>query len=211
VLHLCFVCSILKDVSSTSLSQAHVGNYYPLQPALLPEAFTAFHQAFYAPRGPGKAPGGGGGGARSGGCKGLQDEMSVTSGAASSGAAGGAQQAPVVMYRQCIHELTSAALSLGGRPGRLLLKGPAGAGKSCALAALVERARADKWWVVPGVEAVRCQQSLRCSRRLSLYLSTTCQAEVVHMACAPIDLLLCAPQAGGVPPLSHSPGAWRLL
>jgi hypothetical protein len=108
----------------------------------VPEAFQAFHQAFYPPR-PQNLQ-------RKGGCRGLQAEI-ATAGAP-----------PHLMWRAATQQLadvldrpgplpsTDADADAGAgsgasgtlRPVRVLLRGPAGSGKSIALAALVERARA---------------------------------------------------------------------
>jgi small subunit ribosomal protein S29 len=99
-----------------------VGSYYPLQKALVPEAFQPFYQAFYAPRPPGSE--------RRGGCKGLQAELALS-------------KRPYIMYRECMHRLAQA---VRGAPGsRLVLQGAQGAGKSLALVGLVEWARANGW------------------------------------------------------------------
>lgn len=48
-----------------------------------------------------------------------------------------------IMYRKCMHDLQAA---LAGRVARkVLLSGPAGAGKSVALLGLTEWARASGW------------------------------------------------------------------
>jgi len=133
------------DLPSTSLSTQHIGNYYSLQPQLIPEAFPELHQALYAPRGPGERP-------RRGGCSGLQAEGRAVAGS-------GRYQHPVVMYREAVHLLMQQVLSRSSQgagaasagdegaagPVRALLQGAHGSGKSMALAALVERARADGW------------------------------------------------------------------
>ncbi len=142
------------DVRSPSLSTEHLGSYYPLQSSLLPEAWPALHQTFYAPRGPNERP-------RSGGCKGLQQEAKVASAAQpGSGGSPGAGGTVSLMHRAAGAAVWAALTA--PRPGqdgaRVLLRGPAGAGKSCVLAALVERARASGWcvWCGAATTAAHC-------------------------------------------------------
>ncbi|KIZ05799.1 hypothetical protein MNEG_2153 [Monoraphidium neglectum] len=89
--------TVTVNISSADLGPDHTGLYYPFDASRVPEAFQAFHQAFYPPR-PQNLQ-------RKGGCRGLQAEIATA-----------------------------------GAPPHLM--GPAGSGKSIALAALVERARA---------------------------------------------------------------------
>ncbi|GFR41139.1 hypothetical protein Agub_g1788, partial [Astrephomene gubernaculifera] len=118
---------------SNQLTAASVGGYYALEPRLLPEASRAYAGAFYAPRDAGHE--------RRGGCKALQHEVEATG-------------THAVMYRPVMHTLYNA---VGERSHqRLLLTGPAGAGKSIALAGLVEWARQQGWIVmyVPSCSAL---------------------------------------------------------
>jgi small subunit ribosomal protein S29 len=145
--------------ASTQLSEEDIGAYYPLDPALLPEAYRPFHQAFYAPRPPALQ--------RKGGCKGLQAEQAASG-------------TPRLMYRAVLHQLltslqqaaaegaasstdgrsssskdgsgapsssisSSSSSSSRGQGRRWLLTGPAGCGKSLALLGAVEWARAAGW------------------------------------------------------------------
>lgn len=60
----------------------------------------------------------------------------------------GRYQQPVIMHREAMHLLSDRVLSAAGSkdgPVRALLQGLSGSGKSVALAALVERARAAGW------------------------------------------------------------------
>jgi hypothetical protein len=110
-------------VPSEQLGPEHVGNYYTFSVARVPEAFKPFHQAFYPPR-PAHQQ-------RKGGCRGLQAEFAATG-------------APQLMWRAAtarLAGLVDAAGAPGAPPLRALIGGPRGAGKSVALAALVERAR----------------------------------------------------------------------
>jgi hypothetical protein len=119
--------SIIVAAPSPDLNAAHVGNYYPFDAALLPEAFRPFHQSFYPPR-PGHLQ-------RRGGCRGLQAEFEATGG-------------PHLMWRGATQQLatlldptpTTTTKTTSG--ARVLVRGPGGSGKSVALAALAERARA---------------------------------------------------------------------
>jgi small subunit ribosomal protein S29 len=117
-------CSVQVNRPSTSLTASDVGAYYPLNTALIPEAFQPFHQAFYAPRSGGKR--------RNGGCLGLQKEVALTGSAA-------------VMYRGWCHALRGELQGEEGQGRMMLLQGPSGAGKSMVLVSLVEWARADGW------------------------------------------------------------------
>ncbi|KAJ9527473.1 hypothetical protein QJQ45_025797 [Haematococcus lacustris] len=133
---------LLVNATSSALTEAHLGNYYCLQPALIPEAYNKLHQAFYAPPTYGPMPEGGKQGGRAGGCLGLQREMAavtLTGSAASS--------SPTLMYRQITHKLVTQARASKGKPSRFLLGGQPGSGKSCALVSLVERLRAESWLV----------------------------------------------------------------
>lgn len=118
----CGLCSLVADVTSSALNHSLVGHYYSFNPALVPEAFQPFHQSFYAPR-PNNLK-------RKGGCRSLQAEFK------SSGSSH-------LMYRRCMHEISEAVAS--GDVPHILLRGPAGCGKSIALVALVEWARAQGW------------------------------------------------------------------
>ena len=123
--------SVVADAAgSADLTAADVGLYYPFDAARVPEAFAPFHQAFYPPR-PQHLQ-------RRGGCRGLQAEFAAT----------GTRH---LMWRDALQRLAErldAALTQpegggsGGAAARLLLRGARGSGKSVALAALVERARA---------------------------------------------------------------------
>ncbi|KAL6765131.1 hypothetical protein V8C86DRAFT_2461700 [Haematococcus lacustris] len=142
---------LLVNATSSALTEAHLGNYYCLQPALIPEAYNKLHQAFYAPPTYGPMPEGGKQGGRAGGCLGLQREMAavtLTGSAASS--------SPTLMYRQITHKLVTQARASKGKPSRFLLGGQPGSGKSCALVSLVERLRAESWLVlyVPSARAL---------------------------------------------------------
>jgi small subunit ribosomal protein S29 len=158
--------SVFTPRRSAALTGHDVGLYYPIDPPrLLPEALRHLHQAGYAPRPPalarkagcrslqqeleatsdaaalGGGAGGGAGRQAGGGKKQQQDAGTAAAAAARSG--GGVTslaRAPALMYRRCIHDLRQA-LEQGAGPSRLLLDGPAGCGKSLALAALVEWAR----------------------------------------------------------------------
>ncbi|GLI69159.1 hypothetical protein VaNZ11_013727 [Volvox africanus] len=117
-------------VSSKELSAASVGAYYSLDRALLQEASRPYAGAFYSPREPGHE--------RRGGCKALQEEMAATGRNA-------------VMYRPVMHTLFSAVganSQANTNHQRLMLTGPAGAGKSIALLSLVEWARQQGWIVM---------------------------------------------------------------
>lgn len=81
-------------------------------------------QAFYSPR-PAKQQ-------RDGGCRALQAEFNLT-------------RSSSLMWRRATHEL-QAALSSGVVP-RVYLQGPAGSGKSIAVAQMVEWARSSGWCV----------------------------------------------------------------
>ncbi|KAJ9527131.1 hypothetical protein QJQ45_025174, partial [Haematococcus lacustris] len=147
----CTCCRLLVNATSSALTEAHLGNYYCLQPALIPEAYNKLHQAFYAPPTYGPMPEGGKQGGRAGGCLGLQREMAavtLTGSAASS--------SPTLMYRQITHKLVTQARASKGKPSRFLLGGQPGSGKSCALVSLVERLRAESWLVlyVPSARAL---------------------------------------------------------
>lgn len=108
--------------SSRSLSAEAVGSYYRLNLDAVPEASRAYHQAFYAPRDAGHE--------RKGGCPALQHEAEVSG-------------RPCLMHRPVHQQLMDAVA--GGAHKRLLLDGPRGGGKSMALLALVEWARAAGW------------------------------------------------------------------
>ncbi|GIL42680.1 hypothetical protein Vafri_615 [Volvox africanus] len=117
-------------VGSKELSAASVGAYYSLDRALLQEASRPYAGAFYSPREPGHE--------RRGGCKALQEETAATG-------------RNTVMYRPVMHTLFSAVganSQTNTNHQRLLLTGPAGAGKSIALVSLVEWARQQGWLVM---------------------------------------------------------------
>lgn len=133
---------LVLEEPSTSLRTQHTGCYYPVNHQRFPEAFQDFHQLFYGPR---KRP-------RQGGCIGLQEEFA-------------ASRSQHLMYRQSMHNLFLALTldvqqPLGGREGKpmthFLVDGPVGAGKSIALAALVERMRSHGWLVmyIPSARAL---------------------------------------------------------
>ncbi|EFJ52077.1 hypothetical protein VOLCADRAFT_116092 [Volvox carteri f. nagariensis] len=114
-----------KRIRSKELSAASVGAYYSLDPAVLPEAGQVYAGAFYAPREPGHE--------RHGGCKALQQEVSLTG-------------THSIMYRPVMHNLFNALGAHDRHHQRLLLSGPAGSGKSIALVGLVEWARSSNRW-----------------------------------------------------------------
>lgn len=111
--------SLVLDKPSSTLGKSDVGAYYQLRAESIAEAFQPFHQTLYAKR-PAHMQ-------RRGGCRGLQDEVAFS----------GSNR---IMYRRCMHELFKQLAQPGSR---LLLDGPTGSGKSVALAAAVERARAQ--------------------------------------------------------------------
>mmetsp|Transcript_1626 Transcript_1626/g.3607 ORF Transcript_1626/g.3607 Transcript_1626/m.3607 type:complete len:643 (-) Transcript_1626:351-2279(-) len=156
----------------------HVGYYHVLRPSLIPEASQQLHNAFYTPKQGGRPQQQGEEDSgvqpqlpRKGGCKGLQLEMKVagvfsvdplSAGADSQGAATKEShsseenlQGPAVMWRDCMRRLHNE-LAITKEKLRILLEGPAGSGKSIALATMVERCRAANWLVlyVPSATAL---------------------------------------------------------
>lgn len=131
-------CRQISITNSKQLNASSVGAYYSLDKALVPEAGRSYAGAFYSPREAGHE--------RRGGCKALQQEVQATG-------------VDSVMYRPVMHALfgSVAACRSPAIPTpnftpdltrqRLLLTGPTGAGKSIALAGLVEWARQQGWCV----------------------------------------------------------------
>jgi hypothetical protein len=138
---------------SSALSAEHIGNYYALQPQLLPEAFQPLHNAFYSPPLKRDAPKGEAQQLpRKGGCAGLQQEvqaancMLASSKPTAHASITALPGSPTVMWRAAIAELSDRLLGGGQQAAQsVLLRGASGSGKSVAVAALVEQARANGW------------------------------------------------------------------
>jgi small subunit ribosomal protein S29 len=137
-----------------ALRALHQAGYAPRPPALARRAGCRALQQELEATSDAAALGGGGGGAgkqqqQQGGKKQQQQggAGAAAASASSSSSSSGASpllllsaRPPALMYRRCVHDLRQA-LEQGSGPSRLLLDGPAGCGKSLALAALVEWAR----------------------------------------------------------------------
>ena len=106
------------------LTAEDAGKYYDLGKARIPEAFNAFY-ALAASRGESLQ--------LRGGCKGLEDELATS-------------RTDEIMHRACMHRLRELVQSR--RKPQIYLDGPVSSGKSLALAALVDWARAEGWLVM---------------------------------------------------------------
>ncbi|KAL3151146.1 hypothetical protein ABBQ38_013010 [Trebouxia sp. C0009 RCD-2024] len=110
--------AMYTDKSAKDLGGEDGGLYYPLNAALMPEAFQDFYKGTISEKG---------------GCKGLQDEAAYA-------------KSNLILYRDCIHSLHKKAAEQ--RHKRVHLTGPRGCGKSIALVSLVDWARSHGWLVL---------------------------------------------------------------